>query len=541
MRHHKKTLSKIIEDLKQVPIGKPFIERISQIFYSSPNDLETQSKILYALISLFLIDEITLQPTRRVNFIDMASYYYRSESYSMIFPQRYHSKYNIIEDHIKRKNSLFFSNKNFIENYIKIKANSYEKLGNIYSVHGQKVDYKIPISRQEYLIEFFKESPEEFYSYFKSNLSIEDCCSKIVRYRLKIGYDKFLLECIEEGGRENYYREMLSYLLGEDEEFLLTSSGTAANILATQIVNTSKSKKFIHKYWYYENLKDNEKTLYLKDISGIEENFDIFLLCSEPSNFIDTKSPQIFESFKDSTEALLRKLGNKPDKNFTVIIDITSTPDFKYINLPHNVTMIKTLSLSKYQEGLNTNFAGMVIFPSNLKDRFLSLSEQKGLGISKYDSMFLFIPEIRKYLTKIKKVRELTSSLTLSYKDWKTIPVGLSFIIVPNNKIINQLKNRFLKQKAYTDREFSWVLRDKINDYIKTFELKDIYFGDSFMFPDSRINIQGPKVKRKDGSSFKLRFPRISPGYKTNKEEIKKYKDFCHFLIDLYISEYSKL
>lgn len=538
MKDHIKVLKKIITDLEAISEGRPFIKKIKPLVSIASDDLELQGRILYSIISFYLIDEITLQPTEKYNFVDMSSYYYRSESFSMSFPEYYRRKYRIIQDHIKRKNSLFFTYKNYINNTLN-RAN-YHSIGEIGYIYGQDVNLKIPTSRQELLIEFFKETPNDFYKYFKSSFSIEKSNLDLIKHRFKNKYANFLLNRIENKPKSQYYNQKLEYLLNTKEEYILTSSGTAANLLVSLAINTNQKKKFIHKYWYYENLEEKDQTLYFSEILGKETDFDSFFICTEQSNYIDADKPQYFEDVKEHIKLLIQKLKNKPNKNFTLVLDITSTPDLELGNIPKNIEIIKTLSLSKYQEGLNTNFAGLVISSSQRKKELALVVKEKGLELSNTDYRFLFVPSIEKFVPRIKHIREFCSKIKFSYKGWLAVPVGLSVIIVPDNKTFVSFKKNFQSQTRYTDREFSWLIRDKINLYIKNSNLDNLYFGDSFLFKDSRINIQGPEIQ-KNGKTFKLRFPRISPGYEIKNQQYSEYKKLGRFLVDLYLNEYSKL
>jgi hypothetical protein len=69
--------------------------------------------------------------------------------------------------------------------------------------------------------------------------------------------------------------ENLKSILHEHQDFVLTSSGTSANELVIQYLNSNNQKSYYHKYWYFENLGSNQ-SFYFYEIDGNESSFDNF-------------------------------------------------------------------------------------------------------------------------------------------------------------------------------------------------------------------------------------------------------------------------
>jgi hypothetical protein len=270
----------------------------------------------------------------------------------------------------------------------------------------------------------------------------------------------------------------------------------------------------------------------------------IFFINIQPTNFIDEVNPFFFETIKEEVSTLLCKL-EKYNKEFFIVIDVTSNPFFSMQTTAKNIHIIKTISLSKYQEGVNTGFAGVVIADNADVLKIKPLSDSFGFTINELDKRFLFLQDIGHYKERILQIENFTNEQTFDYLGWRIYPTGLSVILVPNIETSRQHIKKFTNQTVISDRKFAWILRDRVNELIRKLGLKDMYFGDSFLFPTSRINIQGPSIKVSGHSDnpcvFKYRLPRISPGYETDLKNKKMYNDLYKGVVDIYMDEYSKL
>ena len=106
---------------------------------------------------------------------------------------------------------------------------------------------------------------------------------------------------------------------------------------------------------------------------------------------------------------------------------------------------------------------------------------------------------------------------------------------------------KFALQTKLNDRLFTWEIRKRINDLIKENKMSCLSYGDSFLFPASRVVIQGPQVdlmkyvKRPLQKAFKYRLPRISLGYQISEKDIKNYIAFNRDLINLIMKSYDEL
>lgn len=116
---HKKILVNLIDKLiKDYGKNDLLVFSKSQLVKSEIS-LSTIKNILYSILSFYLVDEITFQPTQKMNLVDMGSYYYRSESYSIDFPHEFHDKYEIPYPHTERIFSIFYSEKTLWKNTLK--------------------------------------------------------------------------------------------------------------------------------------------------------------------------------------------------------------------------------------------------------------------------------------------------------------------------------------------------------------------------------------------------------------------------------------
>jgi hypothetical protein len=104
---HKKILINLIDKLIKDYGKNDFLVFSKYQLVRDEITLATIKNILYGVLSFYLVDEITFQPAQKMNLIDMGSYYYRSESYSIDFPHEFHKKYHIPYPHTERKESFF--------------------------------------------------------------------------------------------------------------------------------------------------------------------------------------------------------------------------------------------------------------------------------------------------------------------------------------------------------------------------------------------------------------------------------------------------
>lgn len=538
---HKKILVNLIDKLVGDYGENEFLiqSRLQLLEYGI--SIDTIKNILYGVLSLYLIDEITLQPAEKMNLIDMGSYYYRSESFSIDFPPEFHNRYQIPYPHIERKASIFYSSKNFIQKYLKLKQD--EELISISVVKTEDPDLRMPSSRQMFLVEYFLLYPNFFEEMVLTRYSSKFKDSEVFKIRSEKHFDKFIHRRVIEDGSDNEIRKNLTPLFDEHHDYVLTSSGTAANELVIQYLDCDNQKNFYHKYWYFENLGDKD-SLYFNEIENNAVNFDNFFVNIQPTNYLDKNDPLFFENIKEKLSDLLKKL-EKGNKKYNVVVDVTSNPFLDIQTNAANINIIKTISLSKYQEGINTNFAGIVIAKKSQVSIMESLSNNLGFGINELDKRFLFLPDIDQYRKRIQKIEDFISKQSLDYLGWKIYPTGLSMVLIPESEMFNQHVSKFSNQTFISDRKFSWLIRDRVNELIKSLNITDIFFGDSFLFPTSRINIQGPTVNASEYSKnthiFKYRLPRISHGYNADLKNEKLYNELYKGVIDVYMDEYSKL
>jgi hypothetical protein len=538
---HKKILIDLIDLLTKDYGEDVFLIKARFLLSKEEIQVGVIKNILYGIISFYLIDEITLQPVEKMNFIDMGSYYYRSESYSVDYPNEFHERYQIPHPHLERKFSIFYSNKNFIQNYLK--AESGEELISVSIIKTEDPDLKIASSRQLFLIEYFLLHPQLFKEMLLANYSGKFKDSEVFKIRKENNFAQFLCSRITEDLSDGEIRTNLSKLLNKDQDYILTSSGTSANELVIQYLNSNNQKDFYHKYWYFENLSSNQSH-YFHEIETDLMNYDNFYINIRATNFIDMNGPVFVENIEKELNVLISKL-EKIDKNFNLVIDVTSNIFFNIQTNSKNLNIIKTVSLSKYQEGINTGFAGLVIADNVNIFKMRPVADYFGFTMNELDKRFLFLPDINQYRERILKINDFTNKQTLNYCGWEINPIGLSLAIIPNKETFDYQIKKFSNQVKISDRKFAWLIRDKVNELIKRLDLKDIYFGDSFLFPTSRINIQGPIIKASDHSenlhTFKYRLPRISPGYEIDLKNEDKYNEFYKGIIDIYIEEYNKL
>lgn len=501
-------------------------------------DSQKVKEILYCVFSLYLIDEIATQPTTRRDFIDMSSYYYRSESFSMDWPRRYMEKYAIDSDHIARRHSLFFSNENFLRNFLKISPS--ERLGSICGVETDSYDMKCPVSRQEFYINYFFAFPGEFRQLFFERFRPNAFSLPAVRRRITNRLDNYFSEILKSARKSNL-QEQIKAILGPSDGYVLTNSGTTANELAIKLVENVQGKSFYHTYWYYENV-NNHPCSYFHEIAGHEIEFDTFFVNLNATNFIDMEEPTVFEGVGDELSKLMRILGGS-DKRFVLVIDVTINPFFHLDDVPPNVRVIRTGSLSKFMGGMNNGFAGVLLLDKAHAQEAQMAAEFYGVSLQGLDEKYAFIDDLALYPPRITKVSSYFTD-RFAYHGWHLVNVGVSYVLVPSKNTVKGHIERIIGQSALTDRQFMWRTRDRINELLSSMTLH-VEFGDSFLFPFTRINLQGPEIATQldtgSGMKYKYRLPRISIGFEEDPGNEKLYYVLFRGIIDALEEEYHKL
>ncbi|MFZ5437796.1 MAG: hypothetical protein ACOZAK_01985 [Patescibacteria group bacterium] len=196
---------------------------------------------------------------------------------------------------------------------------------------------------------------------------------RFIRYDGKTDSDKQIyLEKIL-GRHLDHYQEFFSdpNNIGNRPDVFLTRSGLSANGVALMIANDlfdPEDRKFAEMYgWYYEN----------KPPSGWKETpvdeANILLVISEPNPpLADSDPARYFKQRNQDVKRFLARAKEEKEQRFVIILDkTTDLLDHSLLpknDIPPNLLVIETASLTKHQRGGKSYFYGAISIWNNQFD-----------------------------------------------------------------------------------------------------------------------------------------------------------------------------
>ena len=340
-----------------------------------------------------------------------------------------------------------------------------------------------------------------------------------------------------------HWGRLLSREKGADSEqgILLTGSGTAANeasmLAARDIVNGGTVYR--HPFWYYEN-EASVSRLFGTSVSKSEDDSDILLVNLEPTNHFTLANPNSETPPLDVIRSFLLKAAVLPDKRIVLVVDATVNPnicisDLSDGELPPNLVLLKTVSATKHQKGGRDYFFGVIGYKATAEVSGLvraKLSEYSRLvsGVLPNQNVAYFPRPTPAWLAeKRRKTIELNRCLAQirpfpDSRGWSITPYTFHSFVFPPAFIVNMISEFCAKANG----EEAKKTVSRINDFVyeavvhavERTATTDIGVGDSFGLPVTRINTQGGE-SNVNGASFRLKLPRISPGYSSSARDLR--------------------
>lgn len=324
-------------------------------------------------------------------------------------------------------------------------------------------------------------------------------------------------------------------LLGDNGgSAVLFSSGTSSNEAVMLSLQSIGARAYVHQNWYYENNKTADN-IFKERVEEVTQA-DILLVNFEPTNYfrLDGVEENSLESIKEFVVSAIVD----PERRKYLVIDSTVNPlftlrEFGFDEIPPNLVLIKTVSVTKHQDGGRNYFFGAV-WTGN-RELATRIEELKGkVGGDLHESHIIHFPRptAESLRNKRRKVAEANRTLTLNMNgkgEWNIVPYSYHSFIFPPQSLVDRIvqtgKTNLTDELDIVVKAINDQLFGIIASTVEEFGDAQIEMGDSFGLPQTRISIQGG-FNTIDGVTFRLKIPRICPGYKTdisqNNEFLKK-------------------
>lgn len=312
---------------------------------------------------------------------------------------------------------------------------------------------------------------------------------------------------------------------------ILFSSGTSSSeaVLLT-LSKVCNGNTYIHPYWYYENMPTAQQSFCITD--KVTRSTQIVLINLEPTNFFTFDKSANIETPIQTINNLAQICVQNPEINRYAVIDVTVDPLFRVKehldnDLPENLHIIKTLSISKHQRGGRKYFFG-IAYTTDEKLSQEIIKNRALVGGNIYEPHVVHFP--RPSFSWLAKQREIVSLLNSQLANihmdigtvkWNLFPYTYHTFFFPPAKVLESIQN--LGNRGGDIEEKVTNFNNKINkivtDVVKKMDSPYIDLGDSFGLPQTRLCIQGG-YSEINGVKFRLKLPRICPGYDTSPELI---------------------
>ncbi len=329
-----------------------------------------------------------------------------------------------------------------------------------------------------------------------------------------------------ERRQTEYYESLLSQR-DKSVKVLITRSGLSANtiaLMAAQKIFADRPAAPIQACftpgWYYENKPPTDWQRCEPDEA------DILLIDIEPNEpplDVDDYPKMI----KSSVEVFLTSVKSKPERKFVLVIDKTSNLFSENLieatDVPENLTIIETASLSKHQRGGKYYFYGIVASQNNP----LSTQEMRDLRTiatgtpTTHD--LISLPRVRKKDTQSSiekniRIGKIFASTVEAAQDevpthmrWKVICYNYYCFLIPPNPVI-------IEHHTAKKRRDSWLNGNLLMGVCKEFlsggseESHNFEIGDSFGMNKARITPFPITIPKEVGATGKFVSCRISFG-----------------------------
>lgn len=357
-------------------------------------------------------------------------------------------------------------------------------------------------------------------------------------------------------------------------ESIITRSGVSANetaLLAASaeiirtLPDTNSASIYFHHGWYFENLATRAKDN-IRIFESDERNAQIICINHDPTISYPEGSLAYEESRKSLIERTIERARQDPLNRYAIIYDKTTDLNasvLKHDNLPENLSIYETMSLSKHQRGDRNGFYGALLHWGSIIHDELKLYRTQALGEPTAFTIATFPYVNSGFIQRtIEHNHSLSEAMLRVFDDseleqpWLVEPYNyFAYIMPPLETVLNDMLQGWMRNDGYIDvngikktydqithedkeimlddAAFKASFRDRLKSYVsdtlvaavtsEQFTDKSIYLGDSFGLNVSRVvmlhNVTVPFGNKK----IVLTLPRFSFGRHTTKEEVVKF------------------
>lgn len=328
---------------------------------------------------------------------------------------------------------------------------------------------------------------------------------------------------------------------------LLFSSGTSANETVIHFIKSKiKGHAYMHPYWYFENVKSLKNSLDLLQRKVNELTRAVFINL-EPATTHSHQPEEDLVSPLSVIKEIFDSARKKPEVTFWLIVDVTMDPLFKITEavgtqLPPNMLLIKTISVTKHQFGCRNYFFGVTTLNGSselVQEGYKNILRMRSkFGGCLQEGHYMSFP--RQNRIRIQRIQKKIK--LLSFKLSEFLPEKLSWQIVSNTYVaflipplepINEISELLSQQKSELGAEgfkkkfqfLETIHHQLINSLIQRDHHRrfpNIELGNSFGLSTTRVLYdQGNTVlnyKRMGMGTI-----RIAPGFDTDESELKEY------------------
>lgn len=330
-----------------------------------------------------------------------------------------------------------------------------------------------------------------------------------------------------------HWRDILREESSVNTDAALFSSGTSsAEAIMLALSERTSGETYIHPYWYYENLPTGQRLL--NESPEITEDTQIVLVNLEPTNFFTFDETQEIDDPIQTLNRLAEMCRGDDDTERYAVIDVTVDPLFQakdHIDgdIPDNLHIVKTLSASKHQRGGRKYFFGAAY--TNDRDLSIEIEQARAsVGGDIYESHIVHFPRpsavwLAHQRDTVRNLNEMVakSAQETSESEWKLKPHTYHTFFFPPDEVLEGIQTIGVKNGNVEDevKRFNDEVSKIVEEVVKEMKTPYIDIGDSFGLPQTRVCTQGG-FNELNGVRFRLKLPRICPGYDTSPELVEE-------------------
>lgn len=329
--------------------------------------------------------------------------------------------------------------------------------------------------------------------------------------------------------RKKYIESHWLSVLSETSEGHVTlfSSGVSSNEASMRAAANVSERVYVHPYWYYENVSTIRSIF-----ASVEDDLSqatALLINLEPTNYFT------FREHPEQPATVMRRFIDQAVANqgqqYNLIIDATVNPLFSIgdvyskAQLPKNLSVTKTISATKHQDGGRSYFFGVVHTDSaELREGII---ENKNLaGGVVYESHIVHFPvpsrrriEYRRHV--VSRLNSELEAITSQSDGWKYEAYSYHSFLMPPEEFLKQVALVVDGIENDEDREqYIRKLNKEIYEVVCDVSRlcgSGVEVGDSFAFPATRANTQGG-LNEIGSYDLALKIPRIALGYRDGQQ-----------------------